>query len=240
MSRDVFRKHIIELLDELWPYALDYYHPLIDGRAKTPEDIAAWFSSFYIKDVGVILARTYAKCPHLDARRFIAENLFEEEGKGVAGRSHAELSLRLPLYFGVAREDLESQHEVWLRSPQSRGREDLVQKESWLEEFAGFGLGSEHYAPAFFKLIVERLRREFDIPEEVLEFFYVHLYEDIDHARRTLDIVLEYATTDEEQQSVLGAIRRHVLGEAGQMEGREPVPLVPELVDRLRAADGPR
>ena len=38
MSRDAFRKHITELLDELWPYALDYYHPLIDGRAKTRED----------------------------------------------------------------------------------------------------------------------------------------------------------------------------------------------------------
>ena len=112
----------------------------------------------------------------------------------------------------------------------------MVQKETWLEEFAGFGLGSEHYAPAFFKLIVERLRAEFDIPEEVLEFFYVHLYEDVDHARRTLDIVLEHATSDEEQELVLDAIRRHVLGEAGVMGGRELVPLAPDLVARLRAA----
>jgi pyrroloquinoline-quinone synthase len=234
-SRDAFEKCIRELLDELWPYALDYYHPLVDGRTKTREDVAAWFSSFYIKDVGVILARSYAKCPHLDARRFIAENLFEEEGKGEAGRSHAELSMRLPLYFGGTREELEAQHEAWLRSPQSQGRDAVVQKETWLEEFAGFGLGSEYYAPAFFKLIVERLRNDFDISEEVLEFFYVHLYEDVDHARRTMDIVLEYATSDEEQELVLEAIRRHVLGEAGLMGGREPVPLAPDLVSRLRA-----
>ncbi len=235
-SREAFEKCIRELLDELWPYALDYYHPLVDGRTKTREDVAAWFSSFYIKDVGVILARSYAKCPHLDARRFIAENLFEEEGKGLAGRSHAELSMRLPLYFGSTREELEAGHQAWLGSPQSQDREAMVQKETWLEEFAGFGLGSEHYAPAFFKLIVERLRAEFDIPEEVLEFFYVHLYEDVDHARRTLDIVLEHATSDEEQELVLDAIRRHVLGEAGVMGGRELVPLAPDLVARLRAA----
>ena len=235
LPREAFRKRIHELLDELWPYALDYYHPLLDGRVKTREDVAEWFSSFYIKDVGVILARTYAKCPHLDARRFIAENLFEEEGKGAAGRSHAELSLRLPLYFGIEREQLETQHERWLQSPQSQGREEVVQRETWLEEFAGFGLGSEYYAPAFFQLIVERLRQEFDIPEEVLEFFYVHLYEDVDHARRTMDIVLDFATDDEEQARVLDAIRRHVLGEAGLMGGREPVALAPELVERLRA-----
>ncbi len=77
LSREGYEKRIHELLDELWPYALDYYHPLIDGRTKTREDVAKWFSSFYIKDVGVILARTYAKCPHLDARGFIAENLWE-------------------------------------------------------------------------------------------------------------------------------------------------------------------
>jgi pyrroloquinoline-quinone synthase len=236
LSREAFENRIHELLDELWPYALDYYHPLLDGRTKTREDVAEWFSSFYIKDVGVVLARTYSKCPHLDARRFIAENLFEEEGKGEAGRSHAELSLRLPLYFGVTREELEVEHQRWLCSPQSQGREAVVQKETWLEEFAGFGLGSEYYAPAFFQLIVERLREEFDIPEEVLEFFYVHLHEDVDHARRTLDIVLEYATTGEQQELVLEAIRRHVLGEAGLMGGREPVALAPDLVARLRAA----
>ena len=52
----------------------------------------------------------------------------------------------------------------------------------------------------------------------------------------TLDIVLEFATDEDEQQRVLEAIRRHVLGEAGLMGGREPVALAPELVERLRAA----
>ncbi len=239
LSAEAFGRKINKLLDELWPYALDYYHPLIDGRVKTRDDLAEWFSKFYIKDVGVILARTYAKCPHLDARGFIAENLWEEEGKGEAGRSHAELSMRLPRYFGVSDADLEAFHQKWLASPQSQGRDELVQKETWIEEFAGFGLGSEHYAPAFFTLILERLRGEFEIPEEVLEFFLVHLYEDVDHARRTMEIVLRYATTDEEQESVLAAIRRHILGEAGLMGGdRTPVPLAPEIVNALRSAAG--
>ena len=53
LSREAFAKRIHELLDELWPFALDYYHPLIDGRARTRQDVADWFSSFYIKDVGL-------------------------------------------------------------------------------------------------------------------------------------------------------------------------------------------
>lgn len=232
---EAFERRIRALLDELWPYALDYYHPLLDGRVKTREDLAEWFSTFYIKDVGVILARTYAKCPHLDARRFIAENLFEEEGRGREGHSHAELSMRLPRYFGRTDEELEAVHEEWLHSPLSRGREAVVQAESWLEEFAGFGLASEHYAPAFFTLILERLRDEFGLPEEVLEFFVVHLEEDVDHARRTMEIVLRYADSEEEQERVLAAIRRHVLGEAGEMGGATPKALPHALVERLKA-----
>ena len=240
LSAAAFDRKIRELLDELWPCALDYYHPLIDGRVKTRDELAEWFSNFYIKDVGVILARTYATCPHLDARGFIAENLWEEEGKGEPGRSHAELSMRLPRLFGVSDADLEEKHQNWLASPQSRGREELVQKETWIEEFAGFGLGSEHYAPAFFTLILERLRGEFKLPEEALEFLLVHLYEDVDHARRTMEIVLRYATTDAEQESVLAAIRRHILGEAGLMGGvRTPKPLASQIVDALRSAARP-
>lgn len=237
LSAEAFETKIRELLDELWPYALDYYHPLVDGRVKTRDDLKKWFSNFYIKDVGVILARTYAKCPHLDARGFIAENLWEEEGKGEPGRSHAELSMRLPHHFGVTDEELERKHQLGLNSPQSRGREEVVQSETWIEEFAGFGLGSEYYAPAFFTLILARLRGEFQLPEEVLEFFLVHLYEDVDHARRTMKIVLRYSTTDEEQARVLEAIRRHVLGEAGLMGGaRAPKPLPADVVEALSAA----
>ena len=233
---DDFRRRLLDLLDELWPFALAYFHPLIDGRVETREHLAKWFSTFYIKDTGVVLARTYTKCPHLDARSFIAENLFEEEGRGRAERSHAELSKRLPRYFGTSDEELEATHSRWLRNAQSRGREKIAAQEDWLEDFAGFGLASEFYAPAIFEQIVDRLRDEFELPEEVLEFFNVHLDEDVDHARRTFEIVLRYARTAEEQERVVQAVRRHILGEAGAMGGETPAPLSDELVTRLRTS----
>ncbi|MCH2169206.1 iron-containing redox enzyme family protein [Myxococcota bacterium] len=238
LSSLAFETKIRELLDELWPYALAFYHPLLDGRVQSREHLEQWCSRFYIKDVGVLLARTYAKCPHLEARKFIAENLWEEEGRGQPGRSHPELSARLPHHFGVEHSDLEERHQKRLANPQSRGRQEIVEKETWLEEFAGFGLGAEFYAPAFFELILERLREEFQLPEEVLEFFIVHLTEDEDHSRRTMEIVLRYADTDEEQARVLSAIRRHVMGEAG-LTGRvrEPTPLPDEVVEKLRSVD---
>ena len=34
-SDDAFRQRILDLLDELWPHALAYYHPLIDGSVET-------------------------------------------------------------------------------------------------------------------------------------------------------------------------------------------------------------
>jgi pyrroloquinoline quinone (PQQ) biosynthesis protein C len=230
-----FEPRLRALLEELRPYALAYYHPLVNGEAKTRDEVAAFFRSFYIKDTGVLLARTYTKCPHLEARRFIAENLFEEEGKGRAGRSHAELSLRLAAHFGADREQSEAAYSDWAASDQSRARDEMVAREDWLEEFAGFGLGAEYFAPPLFEMIVECLRDEFKLPEETLEFFLVHLYEDIDHADRTLEMVMRYASTEAEHEKVIRAIRRHVLGEAGDMgEVRTPTPLSAAIVDELR------
>ena len=115
-------------------------------------------------------------------------------------------------------------------------KDEIATQEDWLEDFAGFGLASEFYAPAIFELIVQRLCDEFGLPDDVLEFFYVHLHEDVDHARRTLEIVLRYAQTADDQERVRRAVRRHILGEAGEMGGATPKPLPDDVVARLRAS----
>jgi len=190
-SREAFRQELEELLDELRPYGLSYYHPLLNGQVQTRQQVEEWCRNFYIRDVSVLLPRTYAKCPHQEARR---------------------------------------------QTPLARARWDAQAKEDWLEAFAGFCLGAEYYSASVFSLIADRLHGEFGIPKDALEFFYTHLQEDEGHSRRTMEIVVRYATTDEDQERVTTAIRRHILGDQAIVGGpAEATALPTDVVRALRS-----
>ncbi|MBI3742938.1 MAG: iron-containing redox enzyme family protein [Chloroflexi bacterium] len=241
-SPQAFQSELRDMLEELRPHGLSYYHPLINGDVETREQLEAWCRSFYIRDVAVLLARAFAKCPHLDARRFIAENLYEEEGKFRPGMSHPELSMRLPKYFGMTEEQIEAGYRGRTQSPAAQARARAHEQMSWIDEFAGFGLGAEYYAPAVFGMIADKLLGQFGLPKDVLEFFYVHLYEDEDHARRTMEIVAKYADSDEKQHQVVETIKRNVLSNyAGYMGSskakRLPEPVVAELRRRASVSE---
>lgn len=56
----------------------------------------------YIRDFAVLLGRSYVQCPIAEARRELAENLYEEEtGKLSGGRPHAEMFLEYPRGLGM-------------------------------------------------------------------------------------------------------------------------------------------
>lgn len=60
----------------------------------------------YVRDFPVMIGWAYVQCPVAEARRDLAENLFEEETGGlIAGRPHPELFLEYPkgLGFDLAR-----------------------------------------------------------------------------------------------------------------------------------------
>jgi len=55
----------------------------------------------YVRDFPVLIGRAYVQCPIAEARRELAENLFEEETGGlVAGKPHPELFLQYPAGLG--------------------------------------------------------------------------------------------------------------------------------------------
>ena len=56
----------------------------------------------YVRDFPVLLGRAYVQCPVAEARRALAENLYEEETGGLsAGRPHPELFLEYPRGLGM-------------------------------------------------------------------------------------------------------------------------------------------
>ena len=56
----------------------------------------------YVRDFPVLIGRAYVQCPLPEARRELAENLYEEETGGLhAGRPHPELFLQYPAGLGM-------------------------------------------------------------------------------------------------------------------------------------------
>ena len=56
----------------------------------------------YVRDFPVMIGWAYVQCPVAEARRDLAENLYEEEtGGSVAGRPHPELFLEYPKGLGM-------------------------------------------------------------------------------------------------------------------------------------------
>jgi pyrroloquinoline-quinone synthase len=56
----------------------------------------------YVRDFPVLIGRAYVACPIAEARRELAENLYEEETGGlVAGKPHPELFLQYPRGLGM-------------------------------------------------------------------------------------------------------------------------------------------
>lgn len=233
LSPQEMEDDLLEMLEDLRPYGLAYYHPLVNGDAAKPEQVADWFQRFYVRDFGVGVARTYAKCPHTDARVFLAENLFEEEGQGDPERTHAALSLRLAKHFGADDQEIQRIHSQWMASPEIETYLARCADFDWLEDFAAFGLGQEFFAPPLFERIVDRLRMEFGVDDETLQFFIVHMYEDVDHSTRTMRMITRYADSDEAQQRVRDAVRSTVVGMAG-LSGDAARPLPADIVEDLR------
>lgn len=86
----------------------------------------------YVRDFPVLIGWAYVKCPIAEARRELAENLFEEETGGlVAGRPHPELFLEYPRGLGMDMGRFESIELL----PNARAYRDLIddctQRRSW-------------------------------------------------------------------------------------------------------------
>lgn len=91
----------------------------------------------YVRDFPVMIGWAYVQCPVAEARRDLAENLFEEETGGlIAGRPHPELFLEYPRGLGL---DLARFDRIELLPAARRFRDVLdhhTQKRGWCEAAA--------------------------------------------------------------------------------------------------------
>jgi pyrroloquinoline quinone (PQQ) biosynthesis protein C len=101
VNRDAFREALLGVMERkvhwAWPHFTSGRVPKDRLHVHFEQEYAT-----YVRDFPVMVGWAYVQCPFAEARRDLAENLYEEETGGViAGKPHPELFLEYPRGLGM-------------------------------------------------------------------------------------------------------------------------------------------
>lgn len=100
MTRDEFRDALLEIMERKQHWAWPAFTSGLVAKSKLQLHLEQEYA-VYVRDFPVMVGRAYVQCPVPEARRELAENLYEEETGGLhAGRPHPELFLEYPKGLG--------------------------------------------------------------------------------------------------------------------------------------------
>ena len=101
MNREGFREALLGVMERKVHWAWKHF-----TTGRVPKDrLHIHFEqeyATYVRDFPVMVGWAYVQCPNSEARRDLAENLYEEETGGIiAGKPHPELFLEYPRGLGM-------------------------------------------------------------------------------------------------------------------------------------------
>jgi pyrroloquinoline quinone (PQQ) biosynthesis protein C len=143
------------------------------------------------------ISAIHANCPHRDAQSLLAENLWEEHGRGHGDKDHLALVERLARSLGATEAEMASAEPIPETADYINYCFRVTREGSFVEAMAAVGMGIEHYMPAFFGALAAALQSRYGLSREQVEYLLVHVEEDADHARRSMEMIERYADTDD-------------------------------------------
>ncbi len=136
MTRDEFREALLSIMERKKHWAWQHF---TSGRVPKDRMHVHFKQEYetYVRDFPVMIGWAYVQCPVAEARRDLAENLYEEETGGIiAGRPHPELFLEYPRGLGF---DLGRFDRIQLAPAAREFRhtlDDRTQKRGWAQACA--------------------------------------------------------------------------------------------------------
>lgn len=143
------------------------------------------------------LERLLVRAPTSDAKRWLAKVLVDEYGEGSEGEDHATLYGRFLRACGST----VSEHPETVKVPApafefiSEHRR-IVSEEPFLVGLGAAGPGHEWAIPKMFEAVIPGLRRAGFAPKEI-EYFTLHVEQDVDHGAWLEEALIRFGGTDE-------------------------------------------
>ena len=205
---DRVEKELTEVMNSQWfeggsQFMIDF----AEGRVAK-EKLAGFSPSycFQVDNFKRCVAAVYANAEPRDVRELMLENLLEEHGEGDPSRDHAQLVARFGRALGA---DLPNPYDLE-PIPESREWVERILKICLEEEFVvglaalSYGIEARTRTMAFLGALY---RDKYGISEEDLEFFFMHLEADEEHAGRAIELIRKYCTTEEQLEKCKRAVK---------------------------------
>ena len=195
------------------------------AQGKVPKENLARFAASYcfqVDNFKRFVAQVYANAEPRDVRELMLENLWEEHGEGDPARDHTALVAKFARALGADIEDIYSVEPI----PESREWIDRILRVCREEDFVvglaaiSFGIEFRTQTMAFLGQIY---RDQYGLSEDELEFFFLHLEADEEHAGRAIDLVRKYCTTEETLERCKQGVQEVLEATKDLAEGMERV-----------------
>ena len=165
-------------------------------------------ASLVVREFPRFISAIHANCPDRNAQRLLAENLWEEHGRGVAERDHYELVRRLASSLGASDADIDNVQPLPETTAYIHHCLRVTRNCSFVESMTAVGIGVEIFMPVFFGRMAEHLRSNYGLSHDDVQYLLVHVTEDEAHSRRALDLIEAHANTSELREMAKQALRQ--------------------------------
>ena len=195
------------------------------AQGRVPKENLARFAASYCFQVDQFkrfVAQVYANAEPRDVRDLMLENLWEEHGEGEDGRDHTALVAKFARALGAEIGDIYDVEPI----RESRQWVDRILNVCRDEDFVvglaaiSFGIEFRTQTMAFLGQIYQE---QYGLSEDDLEFFFMHLEADEEHAGRAIELVRKYCTTEELLERCKAGVREVLDATKAVAEGMERV-----------------
>ena len=210
LSATELEERIYEIIGRNLPKNIDpFWMALFEGSLPLA-GVRHWAKQlFFMTDgFGRFTSAIHSNCPVFEVRHTLAETIYEEHGRMLAGKDHPELYRKFTRALGISDEELAATPPLPETDMLIDWLHDLCHHRHFVEALAGFGVGVEGQASKGIPIFVSVFRDKYGLGDDAIEFWTTHAEDDIEHGRRSMEIVLRYANTAELQQSVLECVRK--------------------------------
>ena len=197
LDPDRVEKELADVTNAVTFEATEFMQRFASGGV--PKENLARFAASYCYQVDQFkrfVAAVYANAEPRDVRELMLENLWEEHGEGDPERDHTVLVARFGRALGA---EIPDPYDV---EPIPEGRQwiqrilRVCQEEHFVVGLAAISFGIE-FRTGTMAFLGQIYRDQYGLSEQDLEFFFMHLEADEEHAGRAIELVRKYCTTEE-------------------------------------------
>jgi pyrroloquinoline quinone (PQQ) biosynthesis protein C len=201
-----------------------FLRDLLTGKASRPQlELFAKDFFYYVEPAIPTIAAWLSKAPILPDRRayqLIARNLAGEMGY-IKEAEHHDLYVKFCAGLGISHDEL-LDHLPLASTVGAAAAMGYYCRNSFEEGLGAFGLAVEMDVPGRpngAKVIHDGLRRHYDLSDDTLEFWAIHIEAEEEHSSNAVAALERCGQTREQQALIRRAFRFSVIAHSGMIEG---------------------